>query len=796
MKVSYEWLKEITGIKEDARIIADTITMHGLEVEKIENYGIGKADIVTVQIKEVKRHPDADNLLITKADAGRFGLLQIITNVKNIKEGQKVLAALDGTKLATGLQIKKTKLKGVESEGMYVGWEEIGAQYKSEGLFNLEKDISNGTNYSEILPVNDSVINIELTANRGDCLSMLGVSREIRTIFNTELKEFETDYKTNDKNTLDLFKVEIKSENCFRYCGGIILDVEIKPSPYWMQLRLIKAGVRPISNVVDITNYVMLECNQPLHAFDMDKINKSTIIVRDASIKEKLTTLDDIERTLDSDDMVIADPVIPHCMAGVMGGQISEVSDSTKNVFLEAAYFKPETIRKTSKKTGLRSESSYRFERGIDIERVDWSLKRALFWFDKLKVGKVCKGIIDVYPRKKEKIQINTTTDWIINKLGTEVKDDEIVNIIKRLGFEVNKDKNNLSIKVPSWRNDIEIKEDIAEEVARIHGYNNIKVTYFPSIGAGIRSPFQKFEKDLRNLLYRLGCDEVMNFSFYGKSLFNKMLLTEDHKFRNTINLEEPLTDEWAGMRNSLIPGMIKTASFNYTHQNKNLNIFEIGNVSFDNKGKFPLEEKKLAVLLAGNKYDKDHTSAEIKYDYFDIKGITDAICNYCKINPEFKSSNEVFYHPYQQSKIFTENIELGSFGKIHPGVCESFDIQVDCYLIELSINKLFDCYNSAIRYSEIPVFPSSKRDIAIVIDENVYSDMIINAINESNIKILQDIKVFDVFKGGNIEQGKYSLALSLIFNKITATLIDSEVDDAVKKILNNLEKKFNAKIR
>ncbi len=796
MKVSYEWLKEITGVKEDAKKIADTITMHGLEVEKIENYGIGKADIVAVEIKEVKKHPDADNLLITKADAGKFGLLQIITNVKNIKVQDKVLAALEGVKLATGLEIKKTKLKGIESEGMFVGWEEIGAPYKSEGLFFLDKDVANGTYYSKILPVNDSVINIELTANRGDCLSMLGVSREIKTIFNTDLKELETNYSTNDKNTGDLFKVSIKSENCLRYCGGIILDVRIRPSPYWMQLRLIKAGIRPINNVVDITNYVMLECNQPLHAFDMDKINKNTIIVRDAANKEKLTTLDNVERILDCNDMVIADPIIPHCMAGVMGGQISEVSDSTKNVFLEAAFFKPETIRKTSKKTGLRSESSYRFERGIDIERVDWSLKRALYWFDTLKAGKVCKGIIDVYPGKKEKVRLKITAEWIVNKLGINIKEDEIVNIIKKLGFEVSKDKNSLSVKVPAWRNDITIKEDIAEEVARINGYNNIKASYFPSIGAGIRNPVQKFEKDLRNLLYKLGCDEVMNFSFYGKSLFNKMLLPEDHKFRKIINLEEPLTDEWAGMRNSLIPGMIKTASFNYTHQNKNLSLFEIGNVSFDNKNKFPVEEKKIAVLLAGNRFDKDHTSGEVKYDYYDIKGIVDAICDFCKIKPEFKTSGELFFHPYQQSEVSAKNAVIGVFGKIHPSVCESLDIGVDCYLVELSVDKLFDCHNAVIRYTEIPKFPSSRRDIAIVIDENINSEMIINAIKESNVQILQEIKVFDIFKGGNIEKGKYSLAISLMFNKITATLIDSEMDEAVKKILNNLEKKFGAKIR
>ena len=488
MKVSYQWLKELVDVNAEPKVIADTLTMAGLQVESVLQTGIGKADVVVVEIKSVEKHPNADTLFVTKADAGKFGLKQIITNVKGLQAGDKVLASLEGVKLGTGLEIKKTKLKGIESEGMFVGFEELGIKQKSEYLFYLDKNIANGVNFNDVLPFNDSVIDIELTANRGDCLGMIGVGREIRALFNKEMKALETSYKTTGEKAGDIFNVEIKSANCCRYCGGIIKDVKIKPSPYWMQLKLIKAGIRPINNVVDITNYILLECNQPLHAFDMDKILNKKIIVRDAIDKEEMVTLDNVKRILDKNDMVISDPETGHCLAGIMGGQISEVTDSTRNIFLEAAFFKPEVIRKTSKRTGLRSESSYRFERTIDIDNVDSALKRALYFFDALDVGKVCSGIIDVYPVKRETKALNISVDWINNKLGSEIKKDKIIEILKKLDFKIEEEKGNLKVIIPSWRNDVSIKEDIAEEIARIYGYNNIKHSHVPSYQAAART--------------------------------------------------------------------------------------------------------------------------------------------------------------------------------------------------------------------------------------------------------------------------------------------------------------------
>ena len=432
MKVSYEWLKELVDIKESPQKVADTITLAGLEVEKVINTGIGNVNVVSVEIQDVEKHPVANNLFITRVDAGKFGKKQIITNVPGLNKGQKLLAALEGVKLGTGLEVKKMKIKGIDSEGMFIGWEELGIAQKSEDLFFLDNSVINGTNYNEILPFNDKVIDIELTANRGDCLGMVGVAREIKTLFEVKEKKIETEYKTIDKKIEDNFRVSIESKNCLRYCGGLILDVNIKPSPYWMQVRLIKAGIRPINNVVDITNYILLECNQPLHAFDMDKIKDKKLIIRDAKENEKTTTLDDIERKLGKNDILITDINTIHCIGGVMGCQISEVTDSTKNIFLEAAFFNPVNIRQTSKRLDLISDSSYRFERGIDKERVDWSLKRALYLFDKLKVGKVCKGIIDVYPGKTKSRKVLVTAEWINKKLGTEISEKRICEILVR----------------------------------------------------------------------------------------------------------------------------------------------------------------------------------------------------------------------------------------------------------------------------------------------------------------------------------------------------------------------------
>ena len=731
MKVSYEWLKDLVDIKEPPEEIAKKFLLSGLEVEGIIKTGIGNQDVVAAEIMGIEKHPKADALSILTIDCGSFGKKSVITNLTGPKVGDKLLVALEGVKLSSGFEVKKAKIKETESEGMLVRWEDLGFPLKGDYAITLSQNIKNGTNYNELGPFSDTIIDIELTANRGDCLGMIGIAREIKALFNASLKPFDTTYKTNAKDINDIAKVEIVSQNCFRYTGAIISDVKIKPSPLWMQLRIVKAGIRPINNVVDLTNYILIECNQPLHAFDLDKIFDKTVIIRDAKPNETITTLDDIERKLESNDILIADKKVGHCIGGIMGGVISEVTDATTNIFLEAAFFKSTNIRRTSKRLGLKSESSYRFERNIDRDGVANYLKRALHIFDKLSLGTICSGIIDNYPQKYQKPVIVTSSEWINNKLGTDLAEKTMIDILVSLDFEVSKtDHNKLKIIAPSFRTDIEIKEDIAEEIARIYGFNNITPTIYPSINAATLTPIQELEKNLRELCYRLGLDEAFNLSIVGESLLDKMKLPKEHSYRNFVRMDIPLSDDLQGMRNSLIPGLVRTTSFNFSHANKGLSMFEIGNVSFpseslsSNKPKeeyqLPSYEKRCGIVLAGVKYFKDYTNPEVRYDYYDIKGISDSIFDYFRVNPTYQTSNEPFLHPFQQAKILFNGVDSGIIGKLHPLVAESMDITGDAFFIEFSVDKLFQNIDQKLTYKEIPKFPSSMRDMALVISDNI----------------------------------------------------------------------------
>ncbi len=748
------------------------------------------------EIKEIRKHPEADNLFILKVDAGQNNLKQIITNLANLKVNQKLLIALEGAKLKN-LEIKKTKIKNIESEGMLVRWEDLGFDLKGDYPIFVEHSIKNGTYYLQIANFIDKVMEVELTANRGDCLGMIGIARETVAQFNTKMKDIDVSYKEISEKANEIFSVEITTPNCKRYCGAVIKDVVIKPSPLWMQIRLVKAGIRPINNIVDITNYVMLECNQPLHAFDMDKINSKKIIIRNGKENEILKTLDDIERKIEKDDIIVADPVAGQCIGGIMGGSISEVTENTKNVFLEAAFFKHQNVRRTSKRLGLRSESSYRFERIIDLANVDWAIKRALHYFDKTNSGKICQGIIDVYPEKFKACIIKISPEWINNKLGSNIKAEEMQKILTSLGFKVEFKQNEFIIEVPSWRNDVSIKEDIGEEVARIYGYNNIAPTVYPSTNCALRTPFQKFSREIRYLLYGLGCDEAMNLSFVGDTLFNKMKLPKDDRLRDIVKMDIQLSDEYQGMRNSLIPGLIRTVSFNLNRQNKSLSLFEIGYVSKPKKGgELPDEFLYTGVALAGIKYLKDHTNKEELYDFYDIKGIADQIFYKAKVEVTYKESNFSYLHPYQQAVILIDNKEIGIIGKLHPVVAKNFDIDTDCYLLEINMNLLFEYYNENIKYSEVPKFPSSERDLALIVKDEINAELIIKTVRESKVDILRNIRIFDIYKGENIPEGYYSIAINMEFNKIKETLTDKEIDSCMETILKNLGKNCGAKLR
>ena len=800
MLVSLEWLREITTIKNTEDDIIEKIPQNGLEIEAVSKTGIGKQNVVVGEIIEKDNHPENKKLYIAKVNCGKFGEKQIITDLQCVKVGDKILTALDGVVLADGKTVKCADFKGVKSEGFFVSWELIGFSFKSPDPIFIDSSIENGSLYDEILPFNDTVIDIELTANRGDCLGMKGIATDIKARFDADLVSFDYNYQQVETKVEDEVDVVVETDDCFRYCGAVIKDVKLEPSPMWMQLRLIKAGIRPINNVVDITNYILYEMNQPLHAFDYDKLasvnGKKKIIVRNAVENEKLVTLDGIERDLLTSDIVIADANAGQCLGGVMGGENSEVTDNTVNVFLESAFFRPVNIRKTSRRLGLRSEASYRYEREIDRKNVDLALKRALYYFDKLNVGKISSGIIDVYPQKYEDKIIKTSSSWINGKLGTDLSSDEIKTILEKILFQVNVNGDELEITIPSARNDVSIKEDIAEEVARIYGYNKIVPTYYPPKTAGVRTEEQKNTRKLHSIMVNCGLSEIKNFSFVGKSLFDKMRLPEEHYFRNAVMLQVPLTEDWAGMRNSLIPGIIRTVAFNVTRQNKNLALFEIGNISIPSNELLPNEYKYAGIALAGNKSDKSFCEDAVKYDFYDLKGCFDNIFEQFNVEVSYRPINECFFQTYQQAEIIFNDKRIGILGKLHPEIANRFDIDVDTFIGEIDTSALFGASVSNIVFTEIPKFPSSERDIAVVVKEDVLIDSVFSVIKELNLSILQSVKIFDIYRGDKVAKGHYSVAIKLQFNKITSTLKDTEVDEATNRILEELNCKLGAVLR
>ncbi len=792
MKVSTEWLKEIIGVAVPGGDIADKIILNGMEVEKLIQTGIGKQNIVAVEILEVNKHPDADALSVTTVDAGMHGKKQIVTNVKDLKKGDRVLAALEGVKITDDFIIKKAKLRGVESEGMFVGYTELNIPSKSEGLIFLTDNTVNGTNYYEIAPFIDEIVDIELTSNRGDCLGMYGIGREISVLFKGELSSPDLTYKTNEQSVKDHISVSIETKDCSRYCGAVIKNINIKPSPLWLQLRLTKAGVRPINNVVDITNYIMLELNQPLHAFDYDMIADKKIIVRNAHEGETLTTLDGIERKLAVDDIVIADNKNGHCLGGIMGGSISEVSDKTVNIFLEAAFFNPAKIRRTSKRLGLRSDSSYRFERTTDIVNIPTALKRALNLFDKLGVGSVCKDIIDVYPSEYKYKTVDLDAAWINRKLGTDITEVRMKEILSSLDYKVDGNK----ITVPSWRSDVSIKEDISEEVARIFGYNNIIPTINPSNRAGMRNDSQIKDKKIREICYKAGCSEVFNLSYIGESLYDQMNLPDGHSLRYFVKIEEPLSDDFQGMRNLLLPGMLRTASFNAKRRNTSLSIFETGNISIQSNNILPIEKKCVSVLLGGIKKPKDHTGEEIRYDFYDIKGILEQIESAFDVKFELNSSNASYFHPYRQADIVIDGVKAGFIGQMHPKILDNFDIDYSVFVFELELNRLYELSKDGMTFSDIPRFPSSERDIAVIVSKDIEAGKLVDSIKSLKVEFLREISIFDYFTGNTVEDGYYSLGIKLNFNKMVSTITDAEIDPGIEKILKQLDKEFQARIR
>ncbi|AAM24889.1 phenylalanyl-tRNA synthetase beta chain [Caldanaerobacter subterraneus subsp. tengcongensis MB4] len=794
MLVSLSWLKEFVDIDEDAKTIAEGLTMSGSKVEGIKSYGEEISNVVVGQIVSLEKHPNADKLWVGIVDIGSEKL-QIVTGAENIKVGAYIPVALHGATLPGGVKIKRSKLRGVESEGMMCSAEELGLdesllpEYQRNGIFILPP-LPLGMDINEALQLKDDVLEFEITPNRPDCLSVVGIARETAATFRKSFRMPEI--RVTEVEEPNPARVTIEAPDlCYRYVARVVKNVKIGPSPIWMQVRLLKAGIRPINNVVDVTNYVMLELGQPLHAFDLDKVKNKHIIVRRARDGEKLVTLDGKERILDSSMLVIADEEKAIGLAGVMGGENTEITDSTVNILIESANFKGSNIRHTSKKLGLRSEASARFEKGLDPEITVLACERAAQLMEKYCGGEVLKGIVDEYPKPMERTVLTVRPDRINKFLGTNLATSEMIEILRSLEFEVVEKGEELEIKVPHFRKDVTMEADIAEEIARLYGYNNIEDSLMKNAQTtlGSLTKEQQLEEKAREVLLACGLNEIVTMSFMGERDLDRINVPKDSVLRKAVKIINPLGEEQSLMRTTLLPFMLNVAYTNYSRKVGEFRAFEISRVFLPKE--LPLKELPEEVkTISLGMYGKE-------VDFYTIKGVIEELLEVMGIvDVEYVRAEEPSYHPGRSAKILFKEEVLGVFGEVHPDVLENYDLPVRVYAGELNLDKIIKFANVDKKYTPLPKYPAVERDIAVVVDKDLFVAEVEKVIKETGRGFVEKTALFDVYKGPNIPEGKKSVAFSIWYRSYEKTLTDEEVNEVHARIVKALEEKLGAKLR
>lgn len=793
MKVPYKWLKDYAQIDIDAKELADRLTLSGSKVEEVISAGDEITNVVTGKIESIAPHPDADKLVICQLNVGEKELVQIVTGANNMVEGDIVPVALHGASLPNGMKIKKGKLRGIVSNGMMCSEEELGIPTEEpvHGLMILPKDTPIGKDIKGVLGLNNEVIDFEITSNRPDCLSVIGIARETAATLGIHYSMPNTHYKTSPKgNIQDEIQVEIlDKEKCNRYMARAIKNVKIAPSPEWMQERLLAAGVRPINNIVDITNFVMIELGQPMHAFDKREINSGKIVVDTAKEGEKFTTLDEVERQLNSDVLCIKDSDKIIGLAGIMGGLDSEIKEDTTEVIFESANFNGINIRVNSKKLGLRTESSSRFEKEIHADLAELAMDRACSLVEELQAGDIIEGTIDIYNNPVPTKEISVQWPWINEFLGTALSAEEMKEYLDRLELKTEIQKDILLIKVPSFRIDVNIKQDIAEEIARIYGYNNIPITITKTVA----------EKETKNLKQRTddlvistmissGLYQSISYSFVSPKTLDKINAPEDSYLRNNIKIKNPLGEDFSIMRTTTIPSMMESLSRNYSRNIESTRLFEIGKIYLpkEREDVLPNEKNVLCVGLYGN------------VDYYHLKGIIENLLDALGVNNfTFKrqSSNTAF-HPGKTADLYCGKNLIGILGEVHPDVCDKYEIELPCYVAEIDLDELYNFSNLKKSYKPLPKYPAVTRDLALIVDDAVLVQDIEDTIGKQGGNLVESIKLFDVYKGKQIPDGKKSIAYSIVYRAENRTLTDNDINKVHDKIVRSLEYKLGAQLR
>lgn len=810
MQVSIKWLKDYIDFTETPEQLADKLTMAGIPVENVVDPGEGLEKVVTGRIEKLEPHQNSDHLQICTMNVGLAENIIIVTGAQNVAEGQVVPVAMVGAHLPNGMKISKGKLRGVASNGMLCSAQELKLdleklpEEQKTGIFILPSDTPVGIPAKDVLGLNDVVLEFELTANRADCFSVFGLVREIAAI--TGNKPHFPEIKVNeDDNTKlnDIFSVEIADPDlCSRFSTRMLKNVKIGPSPEWMQQRLEGAGIRSINNVVDVTNFVMIELGHPMHAYDYDKITGKKLIARRAIEGEELHTLDDTSRKAKGEMLVIADSEKAAGLAGIMGGFETEITDTTTTVILESADFYGPCIRRTARACGLSSEASGRFERGVDSETTIKALDRAAQLLQEMGACTVCEGIVDVYPNPKQANYVTFTPEQINNHLGTNIAKDVMLNIITSVGFDVTKDENEeITVKVPSWRNDVTCMADISEEIARLHGFDKIKSTLPNGVSMqGTQSAKQTFIDKVKASLSSQGLYETISFALTNEETFNKLNIPQDSPLRKAVPIMNPLSDEYPLVRTTLLSSIFDNLARNLARKNDDVALFEVGSVFFPKAlpvTELPDEVVKIAGAITGRRNAQGWNQTNDMVDFYDAKGIIEELLANLRVTRyTVEAGTHYAMHPGKTALFKKGRDVIATVGEVHPAVLSAYGITKPVYIFELDATTVMKYMAKDLKYKALPKYPATSRDLAMLVDININAADIEKAMTKAAGQNLTQITLFDVYTGKQVEEGKKSLAFSLTFQSNDKTLTDAEIDPAIEKIVAKLQKDFNANLR
>ena len=798
MLISLNWLKQyidLDGIEINE--MENSLTMIGQEVEKIEIAGSNLENVVTAKIIEKEMHPDSDHLTVCKVDNGKE-ILQIVCGASNHKAGDKVVLAQIGAKLSEDFVIKKGKIRGKESCGMLCSEVELGIGSDKDGIIILPEDAPIGVPFKDYLGINDTVFELEITPNRPDCLSHIGIARELSAYYGKELKYPETEIKSEiSEKTSDNVKVSIEDSNLSRrYVTRILKNVTVKESPKWLKERIEAVGLRSINNIVDVSNFILMEMNHPNHVFDLDKIEGNEIKVKSAVKGDKLVTLDEQERELEDGDIVICDSKKILALGGVMGGLDSEVTDNTKNILLEVAQFNPQNVRKTSRRLTLSSDSSYRFERGIDVEDSIKVINRLANLIQEVAGGEILNGYVDVYPVPHENKVAELNFERLNRFVGKVIPREKVIEILRNLEIDVKDNGETLTLTAPSYRGDLELEQDYFEEVIRMYGFDNIE-NILPRVDINKNSTLDttKLTDRVKTICASVGLKEVINYSFIPKDALQKLKFTGVSEDK-LIDISNPITEDFVTMRPTLLYSLIKNAKDNMNRNVSNIRFFEVSR-TFEKAEELAKEDIKVGIILAGENDKTLWNPKPVHYDFYDLKGIVEEIFSKLKFqNFSIKRSVQTEFHPGRSADIFVGKEYIGSFGEIHPDVLENFGLNKKTVLVaEFNIELIKKYINKPFVYQGIVKYPAVPRDLALVMNENILVGDVLKTIEKIDKKV-EKVELFDIYQGIGVEPGKKSVAISILLRDDSKTLEEKEINDIIDKILAKMKKDYMAELR